>query len=97
MENQAAAKRPNYLVIFILLAVFTLIETLVSYVPQQNIKFPLLIILSVVKAVLVLLYFMHLKFDSRLFTYLFILGCVLSIPLVLVMTVVMPYLPYITK
>ncbi len=97
MEKEAVSKRPNYLAIFILLAVFTLIETLASYIPQQSIKFPLLIVLSVVKAVLVLLYFMHLKYDKKLFSYLFILGCVLSIPLVLVMTVVMPYLPYITK
>lgn len=83
-------KRPNYLFVFIILAVFTLIETLVSYVQQQAIKFPTLIVLSVVKALLVLMYFMHLKFDSRVFSYLFIAGCVLAIPLILVITVVMP-------
>ena len=83
-------KRPNYLFVFILLAVFTLIETLVSYVQQVAIKFPTLVVLSVVKAVLVLLYFMHLKFDSKVFSYLFIAGCVLAIPLILVLVVVMP-------
>ena len=87
MEN---AKRPNYLMVFIVLAVFTLIETLVSYVQQAAIKFPALIALSVVKAVLVLLYFMHLKSDSKVFSYLFIGGCVLAIPLILVITIVMP-------
>lgn len=85
-------KRPNYLFVFIALAVFTLIETLVSYVQQQAIKFPTLVVLSVVKALLVLLYFMHLKFDSKVFTYLFISGCVLAIPLILVITLVMPLL-----
>jgi len=85
-------KRPNYLFIFITLAVFTLIETLVSYIQQAAIKVPTLIVLSVVKAVLVLLYFMHLKFDSKVFSYLFIAGCVLSIPLILVITIVMPSL-----
>jgi cytochrome c oxidase subunit 4 len=84
------AKRPNYLFVFIALAVFTLIETLVSYVQQEAIKFPTLVVLSVVKAVLVLLYFMHLKFDSKLFTYLFIAGCVLVIPLILAMVLIMP-------
>ncbi len=84
------AKRPNYLFIFIALAVFTLIETLVSYVQQAAIKVPTLVALSVVKAVLVLLYFMHLKFDSKLFSYLFIAGCVLVIPLVLAMVLIMP-------
>jgi cytochrome c oxidase subunit 4 len=84
------AKRPNYLFVFIALAGFTLIETLVSYVQQAAIKLPTLIVLSVVKAVLVLLYFMHLKFDSKLFSYLFIGGCVLVIPLILAMVLIMP-------
>lgn len=90
MSHEAAPRRANYLGIFIILIVLTLIETLVSYVQQETIKFPVLIVLSVIKAVLVLLYFMHLKFDSRLFTYLFVAGCVLVVPLVLVMTLVMP-------
>jgi cytochrome c oxidase subunit 4 len=83
-------KRPNYLYVFIALAVFTLIETLVSYVQQEAIKFSTLALLSVVKVVLVLLYFMHLKTDSKLYSYLFIAGCVLAIPLILVLMVVMP-------
>jgi cytochrome c oxidase subunit 4 len=88
----ATEKRPNYLVIFIALAVFTLIETLVSYVQQTSIKFPTLVLLSVVKALLVLLYFMHLKFDSNVYRYLFIGGCILAIPLILVIVLVMPTL-----
>ena len=83
-------KRPNYLYIFIALAVFTLIETLVSYVQQEAIKISTLVILSVIKVLLVLLYFMHLKTDSKLYSYLFIAGCVLAIPLILVLMVVMP-------
>ena len=83
-------KRPNYLYIFIALAVFTLIETLVSYVQQEAIKISTLVILSVIKVLLVLLYFMHLKTDSKVYSYLFIAGCALSIPLILVIMVVMP-------
>jgi cytochrome c oxidase subunit 4 len=91
MSNKNTERRANYLGIFIVLVVLTLVETLVSmYIPQESIKFPVLIVLSVVKAVLVLLYFMHLKFDARLYSYLFVAGCVLSIPLILVMTLVMP-------
>jgi cytochrome c oxidase subunit 4 len=85
-------KRPNYLLIFIVLAVFTGIETLVSYVQQEAIKFPTLVVLSVAKVLLVLLYFMHLKFDSKVFSYLFIAGCILSVPLILVIVIVMPNL-----
>ena len=86
------AKRPNYFLVFLTLAGFTLIETLVSYSSREVIKFPLLVGLSVVKVLLVLLYFMHLKFDSKIFSYTFIAGCVLAIPLILVIVVVMPML-----
>jgi len=85
-----AEKRPNYLYVFIALAVFTLIETLVSYVQQEAIKLSTLIVLSVIKVILVLLYFMHLKTDSKLYAYLFIGGCFLAIPLILIIMVVMP-------
>ena len=92
MTHSTNERRPNYLGIFLLLAGFTLLETLISYVQQQSIKIPVLIVLSLIKAILVLLYFMHLKFDSRIFTYLFVAGIVLSIPLILIMTIVMPIL-----
>jgi len=92
MSHPTTERPVNYLGIFILLAVLTLVETLASYLQQAAIKFPVLIALSLVKAVLVSLYFMHLKFDSRIFSYLFIAGCLLSIPLILVMLIVMPIL-----
>ena len=90
MSHRTTERPVNYLNIFILLAVLTLVETLASYLQQAAVKFPLLIAISLVKAVLVLLYFMHLKFDSRIFSYLFIAGCLLSVPLILVMIFVMP-------
>jgi cytochrome c oxidase subunit 4 len=86
----ADERRPNYLWVFIALAAFTFIETLVSYVQQTAIRVPTLLVLSVVKVVLVLLYFMHLKTDSKVYGYLFIAGCVLAIPLILVLMIVMP-------
>jgi cytochrome c oxidase subunit 4 len=88
--ERVQTSRPNYLIVFGILAGFTLIETLVSYVQQEVIRLPVLLGLSAVKAVLVLLYFMHLKMDSKVFSYLFIAGLVLAVPLILVMTIVMP-------
>jgi cytochrome c oxidase subunit 4 len=85
-----SARRPNYFLVFAFLVVSTLIETLVSYVRAESIKIPVLAVLAVVKVLLVLLYFMHLKYDSRVFSYLFIAGCVLVIPLILIVVVVMP-------
>ncbi len=85
-----SSNRPNYLIVFIILVVATAIETLVSYIQQTSIKLPTLMLLSAVKALLVILYFMHLKFDSKWFTYLFIPGCILVIPLILILTIVLP-------
>ena len=87
-----ARKQPNYFAVFAILAIFTAIETAVSYVQQAAIKLPVLVVLAGIKAALVLLYFMHLRSDSRLFSYLFIAGCVLAVPLILVISVVMPAL-----
>ena len=86
----ATEKRANYFLVFIILAAFTIIETMASYLQQEAFKLPILITLSVIKVLLVLLYFMHLKFDSKVFSYLFIAGCILAIPLVLIMTIIMP-------
>lgn len=91
MRQQAvpAPTRPNYGLVFLFLAIFTGIEVGVSYL-SQNIKIPVLLLLSGIKATLVLLYFMHLRSDSRLFAMFFVLGLALIIPLLLIFTVVMP-------
>jgi caa(3)-type oxidase subunit IV len=73
-------------VVFAVLAIFTLLEIAVGYLPNlpRSIKLAVLIFLAVVKVALVLLYFMHLKFDSRLFALPFALGIVLTVPLALI-------------
>lgn len=54
-----------------------------------GVKIAVLIFLAVVKVALVLLYFMHLRFDSRLFALPFALGIVLAIPIALMITLTM--------
>ena len=93
MSHQTTARPVNYLGIFILLAVFTLVETLASYLQQTAIKFPVLIALSLVKAVLVLLYFMHLKFDPRMLTWTFIFGISFGAALILAFIALFHYHP----
>jgi cytochrome c oxidase subunit 4 len=83
--------RSPYLVIFVILGVFTGLEVGASQLPV-NIKIPALIVLAVVKASLVVLYFMHLKSDSRVYAGFFLVAFILIIPLVLIMTLVMPML-----
>lgn len=65
MEKEA--RHPNYLLVYIGLVIITAIEVTVSYLPFAN-KTPQTIVLltgSICKALLVILYYMHLREDSR--------------------------------
>jgi caa(3)-type oxidase subunit IV len=81
----------KYWVVFGVLAIFTALEVLVGYLASlpQAIRVGLLIFLAIVKVALVLLYFMHLKFDSRLFALPFALGIILAIPITLIIGLTM--------
>ena len=80
----ARRRRPNYALVLVFLVVFTAVEVAVSYT-SGGIKVPLLLVLAATKASLVVLYFMHLKFDSKVYAYWFLLGLVLIIPLGIVL------------
>ncbi len=60
-----AHKRPNYILIWIELAILTVAELALAFrLPiSTNAKLALLLFLAVVKALLVALFFMHLKFE----------------------------------
>jgi cytochrome c oxidase subunit 4 len=73
--------RQTYLLVFAALAILTLIEVGVSYL-SGGLKVSLLVIMSVVKALLVILYFMHLKYDSRWYAAIFFAPLVLVVPLI---------------
>ncbi|HEX7593564.1 MAG TPA: cytochrome C oxidase subunit IV family protein [Anaerolineae bacterium] len=70
METQHT--KPNYIGVFIALVALTTIEVIVTYLPVP--RLPILIPLSVTKAVLVVMFYMHLKYDRRLFSGLFLIG-----------------------
>jgi len=68
----AHASTATYLRIAAILVMITLIEVGVFYVPTfQAILVPLLLVLSAVKFSLVVMFYMHLKFDNRFFAFLF--------------------------
>ena len=62
---ETAHKRPNYILIWIYLAVLTAAELGLAFqLPiGRNMKLLLLMILAIWKALLVALFFMHLKFE----------------------------------
>ena len=54
-------------------------EVTISYVHVGPIFLPALLIMMVAKFVTVVSYFMHLKFDNRLFSFLFYMGLILAV------------------
>jgi cytochrome c oxidase subunit 4 len=73
----------TYLMIGAGLTVITLIELGISYSGMaNNIMIPLLLVLSAFKFVVVVAYFMHLRFDSSLFTKMFVGSLLLMIAII---------------
>ena len=90
-EGQQTSHHPTfmqYVVVAVILFVITIIEFLLIYDKVgidweasdalADAKVPVLIALSAVKFGIVIMFYMHLKFDSRLFTYIFLAGLALA-------------------
>lgn len=76
----------EYVRIGVILAVITAAEVATYYVQDELGAWlrPILFLLSGVKFVLVVLFFMHLKFDSRLYSRFFVMGLAGAVTLYLV-------------
>jgi cytochrome c oxidase subunit 4 len=69
----------EYVKIAVILAIVTAAEVAVYYVPSlQRALVPILLAMATVKFAMVVMWFMHLRFDSRLFTGLFVTGMILA-------------------
>lgn len=82
---------PNYLLVFIALGVATALEIGASFLGMPF-KVIALVILAASKATLVLMFFMHLKMDHRIYTMFFVLGLVLALPIIMIIVIVLPML-----
>jgi len=72
-----------YFRIAIILCVITAIEVGIFYLEDiGHWMIPILTILSIGNFALVAMYYMHLKFDNKLFTILFLVGLVLAVAVV---------------
>ena len=72
----------EYVVIGLILATITAAEVGLYYIDvSRGLLVGTLAIMSVAKFTIVVLWFMHLKFDNRLFSYLFLLGLLGAIAL----------------
>jgi cytochrome c oxidase subunit 4 len=82
-EQEELAHHPSprkYVNIAVILAIVTAIEVAIYYVPSlESVLVPTLLALAVIKFIMVAMYFMHLKFDSRVFRRFFLIGIVLAL------------------
>jgi cytochrome c oxidase subunit 4 len=86
-ERQAEAKHEHdysgidnrYIVIALILAVITGAEVALTYIDVGPVFIPALLILMVIKFFTVVMYFMHLRFDARIFSVLFYAGLGLAV------------------
>ncbi len=90
-ETQVHAhKSPNYFAVFIFLGLVTAIMAGIELFDAPigaTLKHSLYLILSVIKATLVAMYYMHLKFDSRVYTILFTMPVALVLVLIIILLI----------
>lgn len=85
-HDEEHTSEQTYVRIAIILAIITAVEVIIYYMPSfRPFLVPALIVLSVAKFAAVVGYFMHLKYDSKIFRYMFVAGLVLSLAVYLAM------------
>ena len=85
MATTAQHQRPNYVLIWTYLFGLTILEVLFAFeMPiSRNLKIVILLFLAAWKALLVALYFMHLKFESSRLRLMVLIPLPLAVILVL--------------
>jgi cytochrome c oxidase subunit IV len=78
-DHQHGATDKQYIVIALILAAITAAEVSISYIDIGPVFLPALLIMMAVKFFVVVSYFMHLKFDNRIFSILFYMGLFLAV------------------
>ena len=79
-EHHAGGHKDSFYVqIAAILAVLTGLEVSISYIDIGPAFLPVLLVLMVIKFFMVVLFFMHLKFDSKWFSFFFYAGLVLAV------------------
>jgi len=77
-----------------ILTVITAVEVTILYIPAMApVLVPVLLVLSATKFTLVVMFFMHLKFDSRVFSGVFIAGLVLASFMTVALIILFKVLP----
>jgi cytochrome c oxidase subunit 4 len=84
----------TYLVVALVLTVITALEVAIFYIPAlAGVIVPLLLTLSAGKFALVVMFYMHLKMDSRIFSGVFLAPMLLAVFVVSALIVLFNVLP----
>ncbi len=86
-QPRAPAASSRYAWVFAALVVLTAMEIGASYLPA-GVRLPILLVFALAKALLVALYFMHLRHDHRVYAGMLLLGLLLVSLLVLLVALV---------
>ena len=85
-SHKAHASTRFYVVIALILTVITAAEVMVFYVEYlKPMLVPILLVLAAGKFTLVAMFFMHLRFDSKVFTGLFVGPLVIAVAVIVAM------------
>jgi len=86
-EHHPPSHARLYINIFFVLFVLTMVEVFASYLTDVGVplwgEITALILLAVIKGVLVVMFYMHLRFDSRWFSSLFATGVIIAVFMVI--------------
>jgi cytochrome c oxidase subunit IV len=87
----------TYIMIALILGILTAAEVAVFYIPAlAPALVPILLVLTAGKFILVVMFYMHLKFDHRLFTSVFVAPLILTMAVIIAVLILFKVLPYYT-
>jgi cytochrome c oxidase subunit 4 len=78
-HGQHGATDRTYIIIAVILSVVTGMEVTLTYIDVGPVFLPALLLLMAAKFLMVVSFFMHLKFDKRIFSFMFYMGLTLAI------------------
>ena len=78
-HGEHGMSKRGYVTIALILAAITALEVSTYYVDFGPLFLPALLVMMVVKFFMVVSYFMHLKFDNKIFSWMFYTGLFLAV------------------
>ena len=94
-QEEVHTSAGTYIRVALILAIITIVEVIIYYIPAvRGVLVPALIILSVAKFLMVVGIFMHLRFDHRLYRFMFAAGLVVTLSVYIALLAMVWTSPY---